>query len=154
MAPAGFKTPEGKVHVKGRGRDAAKRLLDAAKEAGIDASEIVTTSVGYLVPEALVAPAEAAQDEAQETASADSDTKTTDEAQAETGDDGDKADDGDTPDDQLEAFDPSKHTVDEVAEYLAGADDAERDRVISAENESAKPRKGVLDLATTGKEAE
>jgi hypothetical protein len=48
-------------------------------------------------------------------------------------------------------FDPSKATVDEVEEYLAGADDAERARVIAAEEEGKK-RKGVLDLAATTEE--
>jgi hypothetical protein len=45
-------------------------------------------------------------------------------------------------------FDPSEATIDEVKTYLAGADDAERARVIAAEEEG-KQRKGVLDLATT-----
>jgi hypothetical protein len=54
--------------------------------------------------------------------------------------------------DNVTAFDPSKATVAEVEEYLAGADDDERARVIAAEKESDKPRKGVLDLAATPEE--
>jgi hypothetical protein len=56
-------------------------------------------------------------------------------------------------DDEVETFDPSKATVDEVAEYLEGADETERERVLAAEAEGKK-RKGVLDLATTTEEAE
>lgn len=46
-------------------------------------------------------------------------------------------------------FDPSTATIAEVKEYLAGADDVERARVIDAEKASAKPRTGVLELAAT-----
>lgn len=130
MAPAGFKTPEGKVHVKGRSRDNAARFLKLAEEQGIDAAEIITTSVGYLVPESLV---KASAEKAEEG--------------------GAEGDGGETPDGDLQPYDPSQHTVDEVAEYLEGADEAERDRVIAAEAEG-KNRKGILDLATTGKDAE
>lgn len=45
-----------------------------------------------------------------------------------------------------DAFDPSKHTVDEVSAYYAEADDAEKARIIEAEK-SGKARKGVLGLA-------
>lgn len=40
-------------------------------------------------------------------------------------------------------YDPSEHTVEEVKEYLDGADDAERERVLSAEAEG-KARKSLL----------
>lgn len=42
-----------------------------------------------------------------------------------------------------EPYDPSQHTVDEVQEYLATADDAERDRVLAAERDG-KARVGIL----------
>jgi hypothetical protein len=45
-------------------------------------------------------------------------------------------------------FDPTAVTIAEVKDYLAGADDVERARVIDAEKASAKPRTGVLELAT------
>lgn len=45
-------------------------------------------------------------------------------------------------------YDPADHTISEVEAYLEEADDAERARVIAAE-EAGKQRKGVLDLATT-----
>ena len=41
------------------------------------------------------------------------------------------------------AYDPADHTVDEVKEYLDGADDAERERVLAAEADG-KARKGLL----------
>jgi hypothetical protein len=40
-------------------------------------------------------------------------------------------------------FDPSEHTVEEVKDYLDGADDAERERVLSAEADG-KARKSLL----------
>lgn len=45
-------------------------------------------------------------------------------------------------------YDPSAATVDEVKDYLANANDEERARVLEVEAASAKPRKGILDLAT------
>ena len=147
MAPAGFKLPEGTVHVKGRGVSQAKALIERAAELGIDASEIVTTSVGYLVPEALVQRTEEGEAKAPATLEVDGsiDASAVNESQ-------DK--DQDTPDANLTQFDPSEHTVDEVAEYLEGADEAERERVFAAEKEASKPRKGILDLQDTGKESE
>jgi hypothetical protein len=40
-------------------------------------------------------------------------------------------------------YDPSQHSVDEVQDYLASADDAERDRVLAAERDG-KARKTIL----------
>lgn len=45
-------------------------------------------------------------------------------------------------------FDPSEATVDEVQDYLANADDTERQRVLDAET-AGKGRKGILESATT-----
>ncbi len=42
-------------------------------------------------------------------------------------------------------FDPSQHTVSEVNDYLATADDAERERVLNAEaGEGGKNRAGIM----------
>ena len=41
------------------------------------------------------------------------------------------------------AFDPSEHTAAEVTAYLAGADDAEKQRVLDAE-QAGQARKSVL----------
>ena len=145
MSPAGFKLAKGQVHVKGRGTDQANALIKRAEELGIDASEIITTSVGYLVPEALVQREETAQ-----AAEAKEDQTSKDQDQGQDAADQDQGQD--TADKDLEAYDPTKHTVDDVVEYLAGVDEAERDRVIAVEKESSKPRKGILELADTGEE--
>jgi hypothetical protein len=50
------------------------------------------------------------------------------------------------PADGGDPFDPGEHTAPEVIEYLKGADDEERARVLAAEAEGQK-RKGVLALA-------
>lgn len=44
----------------------------------------------------------------------------------------------------VEQFDPSKHNVEEVQQHLDSADDAERQRVLSAEKQGEK-RKGILE---------
>ncbi|QWY82764.1 hypothetical protein PP641_gp023 [Arthrobacter phage SilentRX] len=49
---------------------------------------------------------------------------------------------------KAEQFDPTEATIAEVKEYLDGADDTERERVLAAEAEG-KGRKGILDLADT-----
>jgi hypothetical protein len=158
MAPAGFKLGDDTVHVKGRSSAKAQELLTLAADKGIDPALIQTTSVGYLVPKALVEDVklEGAEDqENQENQDAGEDTSTGTDQTPEgntSEENGGEADGGDTPDANLEAYDPSKHTVDEVVEYLEGADEAERARVIAAEKESSKPRKGVLELADTGEE--
>lgn len=46
------------------------------------------------------------------------------------------------------SFDPSEHTVSEVMEYLADANDAERERVLAVEAEG-KARKSILGDDTT-----
>ncbi|NUR28505.1 MAG: hypothetical protein HOV76_32385 [Hamadaea sp.] len=43
-----------------------------------------------------------------------------------------------------DSFDPGQHTVEEVAAYLTEADDAERERVLTAERDG-KARKSLLD---------
>lgn len=52
------------------------------------------------------------------------------------------ADGGDAP--AVEPFDPSEHTVPEVLAHLEGADDDERQRVLTAE-QSGKSRMTILD---------
>lgn len=49
----------------------------------------------------------------------------------------------DAPNQKSEEFDPAEHTVEEVKEYLDGADDTERERVLAAEAEG-KGRKTLL----------
>jgi hypothetical protein len=46
---------------------------------------------------------------------------------------------------EQEPFDPGAHTVDEVNDHLAGADPDEVARVLAAESEADKPRKGIVE---------
>lgn len=57
----------------------------------------------------------------------------------------DSVDEGEEPDDSgSEPFDPADHTLPEVREYLQGASEDERERVLEAER-NGKARKGILD---------
>lgn len=150
---------DGESFVEGRSIDTAKELLELAGE---DRSHVVvTTSHGYIVPSDILpegydavtnadtaavitqpgtstnveevwnvggAPKPAAKPEA---AAADA-----------------EADEAEDENPEGLQFDPSTATVDAVKEYLDGADDEERARVLEVEAASAKPRKGILDLAT------
>lgn len=53
----------------------------------------------------------------------------------------------DTEEGEAVQFDPLSATITDVRDYLAGADDTERERVLAVETASEKPRKGVLELA-------
>lgn len=135
---------DGDAYVQGRSPEKSKELLEAAVAAGIDPALVRTTSDGYFVPKELGGdegdenhvveigigvPEAAYQDTVIPEAPA--------EAPAEDG--------GEDQEQRLEtdAFDPGEHTVGEVKEYLDGADDAERERVLSAEAEG-KARKSLL----------
>lgn len=129
--------PEGKTYVPGRSQDKAVELLDLAEKAGL-AGQVATTSHGYIVPSAIFADGGADEaddntDGAGDTAGGDTNSESTKDADGE---------------EKVEQFDPSAATVDEVKEYLGGADDTERERVLAAE-EAGKGRKGILDLADT-----
>jgi len=143
----------GESFIKGRSGAKAKELLVIAGDRG---AEVRTTSHGYIVPSEILPEGYDA------ITSADLPAVTTEPGTptnvedvwnkggarnapvgtplAEADEAGEEAPAGD--------FDPSKATIDEVKEYLDGADDDERARVIAAE-EAGKQRKGVLDLATT-----
>lgn len=49
------------------------------------------------------------------------------------------------PPDDPDVYDPGAHGVGEVVEYLEGADEGERARVIAVEAASSKPRKTITD---------
>lgn len=153
---------ENETYVKVRSQKTAQRLLEAAGARGV---EVRTTSHGYIVPTELLpedhhdlelyvagdrpaVPTEPGTstnvDEVHNvgqaaTAVAAEDVKT---------EDSDPAAGEENAEDKAEQFDPSKATIAEVEEYLAGSDEAERDRVLAAEA-AGKNRKGVLDLAET-----
>ncbi|HYF71325.1 MAG TPA: hypothetical protein VD864_00815 [Nocardioides sp.] len=113
------------VFVEGRSTDKAVELLAAAKKAGLPAGAVITTGHGYIVPKELVGDGEQVAE--QGNAQAEQPVPPSEETGA-------------------EAFDPSKHTVEEVEAYLATADEAERERVIAAEAEG-KARKSIANLA-------
>jgi hypothetical protein len=127
---------DGEAYVEGRSEETARKLYEAAVKAGIDPAKVFTTSHGYVVPEELVAKkgkkAAAKEEEKQE-----------EEAPAEEA--------PEVPAEEEGGFDPAEHTVAEVKEYLAEADDAERDRVLGLESKSESPRAGVLKLGEGAK---
>lgn len=155
---------DGEEFVSGRSRETAAKLVALAAEAGLKGS-VRTTYDGYIVPSAIfAAPAEEdAEADADVDADVDNDADKTGEEivvdPAATGDETvvnldkveDKVEDKgeEVVENHVNEFDPLAATVPEVAEYLEGADDEERARVIAIEAASPKPRRGVLDLAAT-----
>lgn len=146
------KLAESESFVKGRSTATAKALLEAAGDRG---SEVRTTSHGYIVPTELLSG-----EEGYETYTAadrpavptEPNTSTNVEEVNNVGGaatataEADADADAEAPEGR--EFDPSAATVGEVEDYLANADDTERERVLAAEA-SGKKRKGVLDLAAT-----
>jgi hypothetical protein len=156
------KLAESETYVKGRRRETAVRLLEAAGKRGL---EVRTTSHGYIVPTELLpedhhdlelyvasdrpaVPTEPNTSTNVEevhnagqaaTAAAGGDAAT---------EDSDPAAGEDNAEEKAEQFDPSKATIAEIEDYFDGADEAERARVLAAEA-AGKNRKGVLDLAET-----
>lgn len=116
---------DGETFIEGRSPKKAKELLAKAEEADM-AGSVRTTSHGYIVPTKLV--------EGESDADADD---TNDD------DSGDADADGTADENAGEAFDPASHTAAEVEEYLASADDEERERVLAAERDG-KARKSLL----------
>lgn len=116
--PAKDKIPAGYTFVEGRSAETARELLEAADAAG-KPGEVFTTSFGYLVPEGVLNSAtESGDTEEQEEAK--TEEVKTEEAKTEENPGGSQ-------------FDPSDAKVEEVLEYLDGADDEERARVLAAE---------------------
>ena len=111
---------EGESFVNGRSRETAQGLLERAEELGLSLSLVRTTSHGYIVPTALVEEAEEAQ------------TSDTTEDKNE-GDTGDSTETKET--EEVVLFDPNDHTIPEVTEYIATADEEERARVLKLESE-------------------
>jgi hypothetical protein len=156
---------DGEAFVQGRSKDTAAALVTAAAELGLKGS-VKTTYDGYRAPVEVVDAAGFGS--TTESSTPENPADHSDPAPVK-----ERSDDKDVDPEvlaQLEAekqaateaeadanaeaargdlFDPTKSTIAEVEAYLAGADDDERARVIAAESESTKPRKGVLDLAAT-----
>lgn len=141
------KLAEGESFVKGRSSTTARTLIEA-----VGAENVVSTSRGYVVtgefeagdlevytaadrPAVPTEPGTSTNvDEVHNVGQAATATATSESA-------ADK-----DAEDKVELFDPSKATVDEVKDYLDGADATERERVLAAE-EAGKGRKTILDLA-------
>lgn len=167
---------DGESFVEGRSGTTARALLESAGERG---AEVVTTSFGYILPTelvpsgidavtnadtaAVITEPGTSKNEADvwnvggaRTAPADQDDDLSDApplvpgmvSDTVTAQEPDADADADENPEGTE-FDPTTATIAEVKEYLAGADDVERARVIDAEKASTKPRTGVLELAAT-----
>lgn len=54
---------EDQSYVAGRSTEQVRDLVERAEAAGIDASEIITTSFGYIVPTSILKEGEAASEE-------------------------------------------------------------------------------------------
>lgn len=139
---------EGEAFVEGRNADTAKRLIKAAEDAGLETSVVRTTSFGYIVPAELGE----GDTEYGKMSAADGNTKDTPagtgtEEPKVTGDLSGGTDSGDDNPDENQGgedlYDPADHKVEEVQEYLATADEAERERVLEAER-NGKARTTLL----------
>lgn len=113
------KLADGESFVKGRSSVTARKLVELSVEHELVGS-VRTTSHGYIVPSVLLGEYDPAGAVIA----------------------------GEIIEEDANQFDPNKATVDEVNDYLAGADDTERERVLAAETEGKK-RKGILDSADT-----
>ena len=147
---------DGESFVKGRSMAKAQELLELA---GDRATEVRTTSYGYVVPTEILPegyeaitkadlPAVTTEpgtstnvDEVFNKGGEPTGTPAKEEIEEEGEEEGEAL------------YDPADHTISEVEAYLEEADDEEHARVIAAEAEG-KQRKGVLDLAKTAKETE
>lgn len=144
---------DGQSFVRGRSEATARELIELAGERS---GEVITVTHGYLVPtevaeqfdgESITAADQPAVITEPGTTT-DPDEATNVKANRKAG----KADAGlgaalDAAGEESAAeFDPSSATVDEVNEYLEGADEAERDRVLAAEA-AGKNRKGIVEEA-------
>lgn len=123
---AKVKPAEGQVFVEGRSEAKARELLEAAK--GRE-SEVFTTSFGYLVPESILT--NEVEDEIKDI-DAEAEAKAAEEEAARQAEIN-----------AAKPFDPSTASVPEVQAYLAGADEAERDRVL-AEEKAGKNRVTIV----------
>lgn len=117
---------EGQTFVEGRSEAKAQELLEAAK--GRE-DEVYTTSFGYIVPADILTSE--VKDEIKDI-DAEAEAKAAEEEAARQA--------------EIEAakpFDPSAASVPEVQEYLSGADEAERNRVL-AEEKAGKNRVTIV----------
>lgn len=115
-----IKLEKGQKFIEGRSQETAAKLVTAAKE--LDrVAEVITTSRGYIVPKEVADAADKVEGAAEE-------PQTEEPQTPESETHGSMQGDG-----NADLFDPTKHTVAEVKEYLDGANDEERARVLEAE---------------------
>lgn len=128
--PSKLHLAEDESFVFGRSRETAAKLIEAAAEQGLQ-SRVRTTFKGYIVPTSILSSALGVEvaDAPSVTAAATQVPETETSGRPEESE-------------EVELFDPSDHTVDEVEAYLATADDAERERVLAAEK-AGKARKSL-----------
>lgn len=106
---------EGQSFVAGRSQVTAAKLIEAAKELDL-VREVSTTSRGYIVPLAVAEAAGYGDKEADKKVEENEENKSAEEQ-------------------EVDLFDPSEHSVEEVNNYLEGVDEEERNRVLDAEAE-------------------
>ena len=139
------------TYVAGRSSKRAAELLSLAETAGLKGS-VRTTSHGYVVPSAILTEGEyEGQTLTEESRPAVHTEPGTDPDPAKVYNVG-QAPEFDTfaaDEEPADEFDPSQANVDEVLEYLDGADDTERERVLAAEKDG-KARKTVLSYDPEG----
>lgn len=142
------------TYVDGRSTERARELLTLAADAGRE-GEVITTSHGYIVPTAILPGDFAGETLTQASRPAVETEPGTDTDPAKVWNVG-GAPETETPaaaegaeEEPADEFDPSKATVEEVQEYLDGADDTERERVLAAEKDG-KARKTVLSYDPEG----
>lgn len=63
MTAAGEHLNEDQAYVSGRSEEQARDLVERAEAAGLDVSEVITTSFGYIVPKSILKEGEAASEE-------------------------------------------------------------------------------------------
>ena len=133
-----MKMSDEETFVRGRSQEAAEKLMEQAEAAGVSTKLIRTTTNGYIVPSVILDEAadETDQDDLHEQKREEQEDQN--EKAAEAGADGDTQADADA--EKTETFDPNKHSVKDVKAYLEGADEEERERVLTAEKEGqARP---------------
>lgn len=155
---------DGEAFVQGRSQATAAKLVTAAAEADLKGS-VRTTYDGYIAPAEVVEAAGFGSASSTESSTPENPADHSDEANAkydgaaaaaqaastgteETPEEEESTEEEST-EEEADLFDPTTKTIAEVEDYFDTADQAEIDRVIAAEKASAKPRKGVLDLAAT-----
>ena len=138
---------DGEAFVQGRSQATAKALVQAAADADLKGT-VKTTYDGYIAPVEVVEAAGYGEKSSTESSAPENPADHSDPAPVK----GELEADAPSENPNGQQFDPTKATIAEVKAYLADADDSERDRVIAAEQESTKPRQGVLDLAAAPEE--